>query len=148
MKHFLKYFFIFFLIGIVILCVTALVYEPAQCSICTQPSYELPCVINIATGDVTPFPDCSDQAGCGTAFLLNTPGAARLNPFVFCRTCRKKLPLFSPDGLVLGDLYDPAQSIIYPLAHSAVYTLRDFRINVHSSEHGGYSITVKGTLEQ
>lgn len=111
--------------------------EPEQCVVCGGESYDAPCLLNVATGEmdemqgtlvpgVFHFINCagiwgawdSDAQSCRVGL---TEGSEEMNGKLFCKRCRELIGERVPGSYAVLDLSDPLEPQIYPVVSGAVY---------------------------
>ena len=70
-----------------------------------------------------------------------------LNPECFNRACRTLLADVANDAYTLLDLNDPDRIIVFPIEDGAVYSIREYHVDVLRDEAGRMVVTVRRSPE-
>jgi len=170
-----------YIVSILLLaCMLSAIYllrtkEPEQCPICQSLKHHAPCLVNLASGEVTELElyqphyscvgeiaDIQDSSTFSFFYAAGVQGTRTTSPYVielpipignppevlsaFCKECRSLLTDQSC-GFALIDLYDAASPVAYKIYSGVAYQLRCYQIEIEKdSEKQQYILTVKGTL--
>lgn len=135
------------------LLIGLLLYEPQQCPLCQAEQSDVPCLIDLCTGEIGEMRighgELSDDptsfvfffvevAGCDgycdtaaqCCYLRTDEKTGTMNRFAFCRTCRAKLHNVRKDRYAILDLRT-AEAEIYPIDNNT--DIRQYHIQ-HTTE--------------
>ena len=154
--------------------------EPQVCTLCrnqTGPKIHAPCIVNLATGEVTelsvydPHPTeigevTTAQKKGYTSFFTGAGAMIQQNPDQeyceatlpqmqgsidpdhFCYECRRILAELDRNGYVIADMYDPEAVEVYTVWDGAKYEIRDYLVTVNQTDSGTLEIEVHGLLDK
>lgn len=152
--------------------------EPERCALCESGiRRHAPCLLDPATGAVGELQvydnakskngelaeiqttgwfslmDCLGSPGCRdsvhhTCRLFFTQNTAKMEPSIFCSSCRYGIAKASSQGCLLIDLYDNDNIRFYQITECAEYEIRQYSVSIEAdTEPHAYIITVCGHLD-
>lgn len=77
------------------------------------------------------------------AVILPEEGG-RMDPALFCGTCRRLLAQAGTAGYVMADLYDPERIQAYPIREGETQVIRDYRVSVSGGPGSSLEVRVAG----
>lgn len=149
--------------------------EQKACCLCSSFRYHAPCLIDLKTGEMIELalylPHhtvvaelAEEQPEQGTFSFIrigNVPGTTLSDSKTIelhipdeivyapalCPDCKKQLPLGHRNRYILADLYSKEEKVLIPIKADVAFSLRCYAVTTEkSTEKGGISVTVQGTL--
>ena len=151
-------------VACLVLCVFGMAItrrDPAHCSLCEAPESDVPCVLDLHSGEVAELRISTDElsddpstftfsfmdvlgntgyrdTGARMCKVTFTQDNLRLSPSCFCRDCREKLRCVRKDHYAV---IDTASKDVYPLQESSSI-IGGYSVSI-TKEENGMSVTVQ-----
>ena len=138
-----------------ILCIAITKRDPAHCALCEAPESDVPCVLDLHSGEVAELristDELSDDPSTFTFSFMDVLGntgyrdtgarmckvtlpqdSLRLSTSCFCRDCREKLQSVRKDHYAV---LDTASKNVYPLREDS-FAIGEYSVSITKEERG------------
>ena len=146
--------------------------EPSVCALCsynTAAKIHVPCIVNLATGEIAELAVydshptevsaegkkgyTSFYTGAGAVIQQNSDNEyceaslpkreGPMEPAHFCYDCRHRIAELDKDGYVIADLYDRENISAFKVSDGAEYGIRKYLVTVEKLDGGNLEVVVQ-----